>query len=260
MTVEAATYIDSLNPSYPASGDSAVEGDDHIRLIKSVLKTNTFPNITGQVTSSHTELNLLDGLTSAPLTGVTSGQWTLMNSTSISGNPTQVAFVNGSGGVVISDLYDEYLIVCDNVYLTSTTASLRLQVSINAGSSYTAGTFHSVSQYTFGTTPTAGADDLQSANYVPLEGNGLTRNSSSASLTTNMLIRINRPAGSAYKCLGAAEYSIRTDSGATTGYMQGGKTYFHGDTASALFDAIRVYPSASTFANNGTVKLFGRRV
>ena len=38
------------------------QGDDHIRLLKSTIK-NSFPNITGAMTATHTELNLLDGCT-----------------------------------------------------------------------------------------------------------------------------------------------------------------------------------------------------
>ena len=39
MTIEAATNIATLNPLYPATGDSRTEGDDHIRLVKTVLQT-----------------------------------------------------------------------------------------------------------------------------------------------------------------------------------------------------------------------------
>ena len=62
MGLESGTYIDSLNSSNPAAGDPVNEGDDHIRLVKSTVKA-TFPNISGAVTSTHTELNLLDGVT-----------------------------------------------------------------------------------------------------------------------------------------------------------------------------------------------------
>lgn len=64
MTIETATYISSLNASYPASGDPKSEGDDHIRLVKSTVKA-TFPNVSGAVTPTHTELNYVDGVTSA---------------------------------------------------------------------------------------------------------------------------------------------------------------------------------------------------
>ena len=62
MGLETGTYIDSLNSSNPAAGDPVNEGDDHIRLVKSTVKA-TIPNISGAVTSTHTELNLLDGVT-----------------------------------------------------------------------------------------------------------------------------------------------------------------------------------------------------
>ena len=64
MTIESVTYISDLNASYPAAGDAKSEGDDHIRNIKTGIKT-TFPNISGAVTPTHTELNYVDGVTSA---------------------------------------------------------------------------------------------------------------------------------------------------------------------------------------------------
>lgn len=62
MGLETGTYIDSLNTSNPGATDSVAQGDDHIRLLKSTIK-NSFPNITGAMTATHTELNLLDGCT-----------------------------------------------------------------------------------------------------------------------------------------------------------------------------------------------------
>lgn len=62
MGLETGTYISDLNSSNPVAGDPVNEGDDHIRLIKSTVKA-TFPSVTGAVTSTHTELNLLDGVT-----------------------------------------------------------------------------------------------------------------------------------------------------------------------------------------------------
>lgn len=42
MTIETATYLKDLNNLVPAAGDLVSEGDDHLRLIKSVLQA-TFP-------------------------------------------------------------------------------------------------------------------------------------------------------------------------------------------------------------------------
>lgn len=46
MTVESAVYIDTLNAAYPPGTDAKKEGDDHLRLIKAVLKSS-FPNVNG---------------------------------------------------------------------------------------------------------------------------------------------------------------------------------------------------------------------
>ena len=62
MALEVGTYLDDLVDTNPASTDGIGQADDHIRLIKKVLK-NTFPNITGPVLGSQAELNLIDGLT-----------------------------------------------------------------------------------------------------------------------------------------------------------------------------------------------------
>lgn len=56
MPVESASYISDLNASYPASTDGVKEGDDHVRLLKAVLKA-TFPNLTGPVTAVQLSLN-----------------------------------------------------------------------------------------------------------------------------------------------------------------------------------------------------------
>lgn len=63
MSVETASYISDLVSTSPAATDQKSEGDDHIRLLKSVLKT-TFPNVTGAVSVAHTKLNYLTDVTS----------------------------------------------------------------------------------------------------------------------------------------------------------------------------------------------------
>lgn len=62
MGLETGTYINSLVSTNPLGSDQKSQGDDHIRLLKSTIKA-TFPNITGAMTATHTELNLLDGAT-----------------------------------------------------------------------------------------------------------------------------------------------------------------------------------------------------
>lgn len=62
MALETGTYIDDLVVTNPVSGDPKSQGDDHLRLLKSTIKT-TFPNITGEVTPTQVEINRLDGIT-----------------------------------------------------------------------------------------------------------------------------------------------------------------------------------------------------
>lgn len=69
MGLEVATYISGLNASNPVNATDGVNaGDDHLRLIKSTL-LNSFPNITGAMNASHTELNHLVGITGKTGTG-----------------------------------------------------------------------------------------------------------------------------------------------------------------------------------------------
>jgi hypothetical protein len=68
MTVETATFISDLIVLYPAATDVESEGDDHIRLVKSTIKT-TFPNVSGAVTPTHTAINQLTTAASANAAG-----------------------------------------------------------------------------------------------------------------------------------------------------------------------------------------------
>lgn len=69
MALETAQFINGLVVANPVSTDPAGQGDDHLRLIKTTIK-NTFPNITGEVTASQSDVNKLTGLvtTAAELT------------------------------------------------------------------------------------------------------------------------------------------------------------------------------------------------
>lgn len=92
MALESGTYIDSLNASNPASTDGLGQADDHIRLIKSTIKS-TFPNLDAAVTSTPDELNVLDGATVTTaevnyLSGVTSALQTQLDAKASTTSPT----------------------------------------------------------------------------------------------------------------------------------------------------------------------------
>ena len=63
MAIETFGFIDDLNAANPTATDNVSEGDDHIRGVKATLKS-TFPNVTGAITATETELNYVDGVTS----------------------------------------------------------------------------------------------------------------------------------------------------------------------------------------------------
>lgn len=46
--LESATYVSDLNTANPTAGDPVAQGDDHVRLIKSALKT-TFPEASAPI-------------------------------------------------------------------------------------------------------------------------------------------------------------------------------------------------------------------
>lgn len=59
------TFIDGLNTANPVgASDNLNQGDNHIRGIKLVLQ-NQFPNLSGAMNATHTELNYVVGVTSA---------------------------------------------------------------------------------------------------------------------------------------------------------------------------------------------------
>lgn len=67
MGLETVAHIDDLDATNPLGTDSRSKGDDHIRNIKLALTTD-LPNISGAMTATHTELNVLDGVTAGTVT------------------------------------------------------------------------------------------------------------------------------------------------------------------------------------------------
>jgi hypothetical protein len=68
MALETGSFISDLNSSNPQSTDSVSQADDHIRLIKSTVKA-TFPNVTGAVTKTHSQINDLLEKAGGTMTG-----------------------------------------------------------------------------------------------------------------------------------------------------------------------------------------------
>ena len=120
MTIESATYISDLVATNPAPGDNVSEGDDHIRLMKTVIKA-TLPSVTSAVTATHTEINKLAGLaTSAAelgyVTGVTSAIQTQLGTKFAS--PT---IASGAGNTLTAARFQ--------IYVLNSTGTLTLPVT-----------------------------------------------------------------------------------------------------------------------------------
>lgn len=98
MALETSTYISGLVASNPTSTDPKAQGDDHLRLIKSTILA-TWPNITGAVTATHTELNYVVGVTSAIQTQINT-KYTAGSTTQALGTPISGNLVNCTGATV----------------------------------------------------------------------------------------------------------------------------------------------------------------
>lgn len=106
MAIETASYISDLNVANPPGSDPVGQADDHIRLLKSVLKS-TFPNITGPVSATQAQLNYGQ----VPTGGV------IMWSGSAASVPTGYALCDGgtyarsdgTGNIVAPDLRGSFI-------------------------------------------------------------------------------------------------------------------------------------------------------
>lgn len=88
MGLEAASFVNGLNSAWPTASDQVSEGDNHLRLIKSVLK-DSLPSVDQAVNAIHTSA-------SAPATAPTQGLLWLDSLNSV------LKMYDGSSWVVLS--------------------------------------------------------------------------------------------------------------------------------------------------------------
>ena len=98
MGVETATYISELSATNPLGTDPISEGDDQIRLVKSVLQSQFTSLGAAAVTGTAAELNLIDGYT-----GTTAELNTLDVTTQGTSEASKVLTADASGDVTIAD-------------------------------------------------------------------------------------------------------------------------------------------------------------
>lgn len=131
----ASKFIDDLVNTNPVGSTDAVSTvDDHIRGIKNVL-LNSFPGVTGAVTATHTELNVLDGasVTTADLTKLgsvtaTAAELNLVDglTSSLSGLTASAAELNLLDGVPAG------LTTTEIGYLDGVTSAIQTQLNARA--------------------------------------------------------------------------------------------------------------------------------
>lgn len=108
MALESASFINQLIATNPDGTDPKGQGDDHLRLIKKVLK-DTFPQFTGPLTGTQDAYNALlgEGVTMKP-------GMVVMFSGALSSIPAGWLLCNGSGtlsnGGPVPDLRDRFVI------------------------------------------------------------------------------------------------------------------------------------------------------
>lgn len=140
MPIETTTYIDGLDANNPAGTDQIAEGDNHIRLLKSAIKS-TFPNLTGAVTVTQEDLNATANiLVDTALTGTPTAPTAAAGTNTTQVATTAFVLSNGvpSGAIMmwagpVSSIPSGW-VLCDG---TNSTPDLRDRFVVGAGSTYT---------------------------------------------------------------------------------------------------------------------------
>ena len=115
MALESGTFIDSLNANNPAITDQIDQGDDHIRLIKSTIKS-TFPSVTGAVTLTHTQINALEtrlGIAETDITSLNAG---------VVGNDNDLATLDAGKANIAGDAFTGSISTTGNLTVSGSTS------------------------------------------------------------------------------------------------------------------------------------------
>lgn len=280
-TVESVTYISDLNTSNPGATDPKSEGDDHLRNIKTALK-NTFPNITGAVTPTHTELNYVGGVTSAlqtqlntkaPLASPTLTGTPAAPTASAATSTTQIAttaFVQQEMGwvylnaytasssatidIALAGTYDEYVIVLRNVTPATDGTNLLARYSIDGGSSFLSTSTYDYAQSVVnnaGTSAPGGASSQGAIQLAPSQSNSTSAGGVSG------VFRIYNVSGTTMQknCIWSLNGRSSTGSG-NLQIINGAGTNTHSSTTNAAVNYVRFLASTGNLAS-GKLYLYG---
>lgn len=133
MPLESASYINGLEPANPASTDQISQADEHLRLIKSVLKS-TFPNVSGPVLATHTELS---SPTTIPVGVILA--WYGSSASVPTGwawcNGQTVSLSSGTGSITTPDLRDKVIVGAGSAIAAQGASAGGLSATATTGSS-----------------------------------------------------------------------------------------------------------------------------
>jgi hypothetical protein len=209
MPLETSTYINGLNTANPVSTDPISDGDNHLRLLKTTIK-NTFPNISGAVTPTHTELNYVDGVTSAIQTQIDTKSTKASNLSDLANKPaalTNLGLTTDGSALVKAANYAAMrtLLGLGTAALTASTAYATAAQGATADAALAASQVSSNTNFAVDTTkvPTRGAVqtlvDAQGINFQSVTGARAHSTSYQNTSGKNMLIHlVTSGAGAVY--------------------------------------------------------------
>lgn len=144
MALEAATHINDLVVTNPPGSDNLSTADDHLRLIKDVLKRDL--PLTGAVTATYQEINGLNGLTASRAIATTAGGILTASATTAA----ELAYVNGVTSAIqtqldakqpldsdltaiaaLSPTADNFIVGSGSAWTSATPTSARTSIGVN---------------------------------------------------------------------------------------------------------------------------------
>lgn len=171
MSLETATYINQLDAANPLGSDPIASGDDHIRLLKSTIKA-TFPNITGVVSKTHTEINTAVDQAAAALPkagGTLTGPLVLSGDPSAALNPATKQYTDAGDAAAVASAASSAASLYPTKAGSGATGTWAINISGNAATATSATTATTAANG--GVTSVNGATGAVTVNTL---GNGQT--------------------------------------------------------------------------------------
>lgn len=241
MALETGTFISDLVATNPTGSDALAFADDHLRLIKTTVK-NTFPNISGAVTKTHTEINTAVDQAAAALPkagGTMTGLLTLSGAPTVDLHAATKSYVDSAvGGISLP--YVRYDTASQGLNATQQ-GNARTNINAQVARTITAGTGVSV------TNGDGVAGNPTVTNTGVLTVNGQAGAVSVTEATTSNVL--SATAGAAVGAVGTYAFLYPTSGSYAPGDTAAGSSLRYGGAGS--------FADISTTAPSGTWRAMG---